>query len=189
MEPQLPAELVTRAAAVRLLVLDADGVLTDGRLYYGETGEVLKAFHARDGLGLRLLRNEGVQLAVISGRASPALARRLADLRIQHVLLGRDDKRAALGECLEAAGVSAEETAFVGDDVLDLVGMHAVGFPIAVADAHWLVRREAAWVTQLPGGEGAVREVADALLSARGRLSAAIDDLLRDHVGRGESLQ
>ena len=78
MEPQLPAELATRAAGVRLLVLDADGVLTDGRLFYSEAGEVLKAFHARDGLGLRLLRNEGVQLAVISGRAAPALARRLS---------------------------------------------------------------------------------------------------------------
>lgn len=189
MEPRLPPELQTRAARIRLLVLDADGVLTNGRLYYGDTGEVLKAFHARDGLGLRLLRNEGIQLAVISGRAAPALARRLADLRFHHVLLARDDKRAALDECMASAGVTAEETAFVGDDVLDLVGMRAVGLSIAVADAHWLVRREAAWVTQLPGGEGAVREVADALLSARGRLDAAVEELLRDHVGCGENLQ
>jgi len=188
-DPRLPPELRTRAANVRLLVLDADGVLTDGRLYYGEAGEVLKAFHARDGLGLRLLRNEGVQLAVISGRAAPALARRLAELRVHHVLLGRDDKRAALDECLSMAKVSADETAFVGDDVIDLLGMRAVGMSIAVADAHWQVRREAAWVTQLPGGQGAVREVADALLAARGRLDAAIEELLRDHVGRGESLQ
>lgn len=185
----LPHELRALAARVRLLVLDADGVLTDGRLYYGVDGEVVKVFHARDGLGLRLLRNEGVQLAVISGRAAPALERRLRDLRIHHVLLGRDDKRSALMECLSSAGVSAEEAAFMGDDVLDLPGMRAVGVSIAVADAHWLVRREAAWVTQLPGGEGAVREVADALLWARGRLEAAIDELLRDHVGRGESLQ
>ena len=189
MEPRLPADLLTRAAKIRLLVLDADGVLTNGQLFYGDTGEVLKAFHARDGLGLRLLRNEGVQLAVISGRAAPALTKRLADLRFHHVLLARDDKRAALDECMRSAGVSADETAFVGDDVLDLLGMRAVGLGIAVADAHWLVRKEAAWTTQLRGGEGAVREVADALLLARGRLDAAVEELLRDHVGRGENLQ
>lgn len=185
----LPTELRALAARVQLLVLDADGVLTDGRLYYGDDGEVVKAFHARDGLGLRLLRNEGVQLAVISGRAAPALERRVRDLRVHHVLLGRDDKRAALDECLLAAGVLAEEAAFVGDDVLDLPGMRAVGLSIAVADAHARVRCEAHWVTAAGGGRGAVREVADALLAARGRLDAAIDELLREHVGRGESLQ
>ena len=185
----LPPELSPLAAAVRLLVLDADGVLTDGRLYYGESGETLKAFHAQDGLGLRLLRNEGVQLAVISGRSSPALARRLADLRIHHVMLGRDDKGAALAECLACAGVPAGEAAFVGDDVLDLVGMRAVGLSVAVADAHWLVRREASWTTQLRGGRGAVREVADGLQIARRRLDGAVEALLSDHVGRGENLQ
>jgi 3-deoxy-D-manno-octulosonate 8-phosphate phosphatase (KDO 8-P phosphatase) len=185
----LPPALRALAARVRLLVLDADGVLTDGRLFYGEHGEVLKAFHAQDGLGMRLLRNEGVQLAVISGRAAPALARRLADLRVDHVFLGRDDKLAALEECLRAAGVSADDAAFMGDDVLDLVGMRAVALSIGVADAHYLVRAEAAWVTHLPGGQGAVREVADALLDARGRLTAAVDELLQHHVGRGESLQ
>ncbi|MCB9659672.1 MAG: HAD hydrolase family protein [Sandaracinaceae bacterium] len=185
----LPIELRALAARIRLLVLDADGVLTDGRLYYGDDGEVVKAFHARDGLGLRLLRNEGVQLAVISGRAAPALERRVRDLRVHHALLGRDDKRAALDECLLAAGVLAEETAFVGDDVLDLPAMRAVGLGVAVADAHARVRHEARWVTNAPGGRGAVREVADGLLKARGRLDAAIDELLREHVGRGESLQ
>lgn len=185
----LPHELRAQAARVRLLVLDADGVLTDGRLYYGADGEVVKAFHAHDGLGLRLLRNEGVQLAVISGRAAPALERRLRDLRIHHVLLGRDDKQAGLLECLSSAGVSAEEAAFMGDDVLDLPGMRAVGLSIAVADAHQRVRHEAHWVTLAGGGRGAVREVADALLEARGRLDAAVDELLREHVGRGENLQ
>ncbi|MEZ4326865.1 MAG: HAD hydrolase family protein [Polyangiales bacterium] len=186
---ELPESVRAAAARVRLLVLDADGVLTDGRLYYGDDGEVVKAFHARDGLGLRLLRNEGVQLAVISGRAAPALERRVRDLRVHHVLLGRDDKRAALDECLLAAGVLPEEAAFVGDDVLDLPGMRAVGLGVAVADAHERVRREAHWVTQAGGGRGAVREVADALLAARGRLDAAVDELLHEHVGRGESLQ
>ena len=185
----LPGSLRATAARIRLLVLDVDGVLTDGRLYYSAEGEVLKAFHAQDGLGLRLLRNEGVQIALISGRAAPALLKRAGDLKIELLFLGRDDKLVALQECLQAAGVSADEAAFVGDDVLDLVGMRHVALGVAVANANVFVRERADWVTHTPGGQGAVREVCDALLEARGRLEPAIDELLRDHVGSGESMQ
>jgi len=173
-----PAALRQRQAAVRLLACDVDGVLTDGTLYYGERGEALKAFHVRDGLGLRLLRERGVELAVISARTSPALERRLADLRIRHYLPGREDKWAALAGLLGELGIAAAEAGFAGDDLLDLPAMRQVGLAIAVADAHPRVRAEAHWVTAAAGGRGAVREIADALLDARGELTAAEAALL-----------
>jgi 3-deoxy-D-manno-octulosonate 8-phosphate phosphatase (KDO 8-P phosphatase) len=168
------------AADVRLLILDVDGVLNDGRLWYGPDGELVKPFHSRDGFGIRLLLREGVQVAILSARRSAPLERRLADLHIRHAVLGRDDKRTGLDMLLRATGVAPEEAASMGDDVLDLPVMRRVGLPIAVRDAHPLVRAEAAWVTQHPGGGGAVREVADALLEARGRLRAACEALLAE---------
>lgn len=174
------------AARVRLLVLDVDGVMTDGSLCYGADGESTKTFHVKDGLGIRLLSNESVRVAVISARNAPALARRLRDLRVEDAYLGRDDKLAALEELLAATGTPAERAAFVGDDILDLPAMRRVGLPIAVGDAHPLVREEARWVTTLGGGRGAVREVADGLLDARGRLRAACEALLSTDVGKDE---
>ncbi|MFW5920718.1 MAG: KdsC family phosphatase [Polyangiales bacterium] len=180
---RVPDGVREAAARIRLLVLDVDGVLTDGTLWYGPDGEYLKAFHVRDGLGIRLLRPEGIGVAVLSARRSPALERRVADLGIEHVVLGRDDKRAALGELLSSAGVDACDAACVGDDVLDVPVMRGVGLAIAPADAHALARAEAAWVTEAPGGRGAVREVADGLLDARGRLSACCEALIGTDVG------
>ncbi len=180
-----PAEIRARVAAVELLILDVDGVLTDGRLNYGADGELFKSFDAKDGLGLRLLMNEGVKVAVISARKSPPLVRRLADLKITHPYLGRDDKREALQELLAEVNVPLERVAFVGDDVLDLAVMRRVGLAITVADGHAMVREEAEWVTHAPGGHGAVREVADAILEARGRLRQAVEELLEVHVGKG----
>jgi len=179
----VPARAI--AAEVRMLALDVDGVMTDGRLWYGAEGEVLKAFHVRDGLGIRLLMHEGVDVAIISARRAPALDRRIRDLGIAHVFVGRDDKESALDEILETLRVPATQIAYVGDDILDLPVMRRIGLPIAVADAHPLVREEAAWVTSLPGGTGAVREVADALLHARGRLREASESLLATGLRRG----
>lgn len=181
----LPAEIRERAAAVELLILDVDGVLTDGRLNYGADGELFKSFDAKDGLGLRLLMNEGVKVAVISARRSPPLVKRLADLKITHPYLGRDDKLKALDELLVEVNVPLEQVAFVGDDVLDLAVLRRVGLGITVADGHAMVREEAAWVTSAPGGHGAVREISDAILEARGRLQAAVEELLTVHVGKG----
>jgi 3-deoxy-D-manno-octulosonate 8-phosphate phosphatase (KDO 8-P phosphatase) len=173
-----PSAIEARARKLRLLVLDVDGVLTDGRLRYGPDGESLKVFHVRDGLGIKLLQEDGIAVAVISGRRAPALERRLADLGVAHGYLGRSDKLRALAELEEATGVGRDAMAFMGDDVLDLPALRAVALPIAPADGHFLVRRELAdggWVTQRPGGAGAVREVADGLLQARGRLGAIVE--------------
>jgi 3-deoxy-D-manno-octulosonate 8-phosphate phosphatase (KDO 8-P phosphatase) len=173
----LPEPVRAHAARARALVLDVDGVLTDGTLYYGTDGEALKAFHVRDGLGLRLLRLEGIHVAVISAKRSAPLERRLTDLRVPHVYLGREDKLRALDELLEATGVAAEDVAYVGDDLVDLPVLARVGLSVSVADAHPRVRERALWVTRAQGGKGAVREVADGLLLARGRLAAACEAL------------
>lgn len=167
-----------RLARVRLLGLDVDGVLTDGTLYYGDTGELFKAFHVRDGLGLRMLLRNGVEVAVISARRGGGLDRRMQEMHIDHYLPGREDKPAALAEVAGKLGLSLDEVAFAGDDLLDLPAMRAAGVAIAVADAHPLVRAEAHWVTAAGGGRGAVREMADAILEARGSLDAAIEQLL-----------
>ncbi|MDQ3037165.1 MAG: HAD hydrolase family protein [Myxococcota bacterium] len=175
--------LRARFAAVRALVLDVDGVLTDGALTYGPDGEVVKVFHVRDGLGIRLAQREGIVVAMITAKRSPMLSRRLAELEVMHVLDGREDKGAALAELAASLDLAQHELAFVGDDVLDLAAMRAAGLAIAVADAHPFVLEEAAWVTHERGGRGAVREVCDALLDARGRLRAACEDLARG-IGR-----
>lgn len=155
------------AAHVALLVLDVDGVLTDGRLWFNTEGEALKAFHVRDGLGIKLLRTAGVEVAVISGRSSPAVVARMQELGVSNVVQGVADKVAALGQLLRALGLPASRTACLVDDTSDLPLMHAVGLAAAVADAHPSVLAAARHVTATPGGHGAVREFCDWLLDAR----------------------
>jgi 3-deoxy-D-manno-octulosonate 8-phosphate phosphatase (KDO 8-P phosphatase) len=154
-------------AAIRLLVLDVDGVLTDGRLYFGPRGEAFKVFHARDGYGMRRLIAAGVEIAVISGRRSPAVSARCRELGIHRVLQGAADKLSAFERLLKSARIAASECACVGDDVPDVPLFGVVGLSFAVRDAPAAVRRAAHHVTQLPGGFGAVREVCDRLLAAR----------------------
>ena len=177
-----PASIAERARSLRLLALDVDGVLTDGRLRYGPNGEEVKVFHVKDGLGIKLVEEDGIEVAVISARKAPALERRLADLGVTHAYLGRGDKRRALDELRAATGIDATHMAFMGDDVLDLPVLRSVGLAIAPGDAHFLVRRELTtsdgWVTHAPGGWGAVREVTDGLLAARGRLDQVVEDHL-----------
>lgn len=153
---------------IRLLVLDVDGVLTDGRLYYGASGEELKVFNVRDGLGIKLVLGAGIAVGVISGRTSPALAARCRELGIEHCEQGCDDKVAALDRLLGLLGIDAGEALCVVDDTSDLPLMRRVGHAIAVADAHAQVRKAADRITTLPGGWGAVREVCDWLLAASG---------------------
>ena len=160
------------AARVRLLVLDVDGVLTDGRLYYGARGEALKVFHVRDGLGLKLLAAAGITVAVISGRRSSMTAKRCRELGVQHLLQGVEDKLTAFGLLRARLGVSPRACACVGDDVPDVPLMHEVGLSFAVADAHPHARSAAHVITRLPGGAGAVREVCDYLLEARRQAAA-----------------
>jgi 3-deoxy-D-manno-octulosonate 8-phosphate phosphatase (KDO 8-P phosphatase) len=160
------------AARTRLLVLDVDGVLTDGRLYYGAGGEALKVFHVRDGLGVKLLAGVGVTAAVISGRRSAMTARRCRELGIRHVFQGVQEKLATFHRLREKLSLACGECACVGDDLPDVPLMREVGLAFAVADAHPEARRAAQVTTRLPGGKGAVREVCDYLLRARERATA-----------------
>jgi 3-deoxy-D-manno-octulosonate 8-phosphate phosphatase (KDO 8-P phosphatase) len=153
---------------MRLLVLDVDGTLTDGRLYYGAAGELGKAFHARDGYGIKAVLAAGLGVAVISGRHSPATEQRCLELGISHVLLGVDDKGRALTLLLESLALTPAQCIAVGDDGGDLPMLQRVGLAVAVADAHPSVLAVAHRRTRLPGGAGAVREVCDWLLAARG---------------------
>ena len=166
-ERELPAELRDTAARVRLLVLDVDGVMTDGRLHYGPGGMEFKSFHVRDGLGMKRALDAGIEVAVISGRGGEAVERRLQELGIRHVLLKQSDKRAALDKLLGDLDIQPEQVACVGDDTPDLAVMEPCALGIAVADAHADVRAAADWSTTMNGGRGAVREVCDLLVSVR----------------------
>ncbi|MBQ9406012.1 MAG: 3-deoxy-manno-octulosonate cytidylyltransferase [Desulfovibrio sp.] len=158
---------MNRLKDIRLVITDVDGVLTDGSLYYGSDGESLKRFHAHDGLGILLLQQAGLRLAVLSGRDCPALRRRLADLGITECVLGQMDKRAALRGIMERCGVCAEETAYLGDDIPDAEVFDLCGVSATVQDAPAYVKSRAHIVLQTRGGHGAFRELADALLLAR----------------------
>jgi 3-deoxy-D-manno-octulosonate 8-phosphate phosphatase (KDO 8-P phosphatase) len=159
----------TAPSDIALLVLDVDGVLTDGRLWFGPDGEALKVFHVRDGLGIKLLRQAGIEVAVISGRRSAAVETRMRELGVTEIQQGVEDKVQALGQLLARAGVAAARVACLVDDTTDLPLMRAVGLPAAVADAHPQVLALASHVTRLPGGAGAVREFCDLLLAMRQR--------------------
>jgi 3-deoxy-D-manno-octulosonate 8-phosphate phosphatase (KDO 8-P phosphatase) len=157
------------ATAIRLLVLDVDGVMTDGRLYYGPRGEALKVFHVRDGFGIRAVMQAGIEVAVISGRNSTMVVRRCRDLGIKHLIQGEDDKLPVLERLLKRLKLSAAQCACIGDDIVDVPLLEKTGMAFAVADAHPDACRAAHKVTKLSGGRGAVREVCDHLLAARAR--------------------
>jgi 3-deoxy-D-manno-octulosonate 8-phosphate phosphatase (KDO 8-P phosphatase) len=156
-----------RAAAVRLLVLDVDGVLTDGRLYFSARGEEMKCFHVRDGAGIVQLLRAGVQIAVISGRNSPAVEKRMSELGVTRVRQGVEDKLAVLREWLAELNLDADAVACIGDDAAEVPLMKVARLAVAVADAHPVARDCAHYITQAPGGLGAVRELCDLILKAR----------------------
>ena len=162
-----PMPASARLGAVRLLVMDVDGVLTDGGIYYTERGDEIKRFDVRDGQGLVLLRQAGVLTAVITRRRSEIVERRADELGIVEVHQGATDKRAVLESLLARRGLPAADAAYVGDDVGDLPAMRLVGFPIAVADAVPAVRDAAIYVTRAHPGHGAIRELCDVILQAR----------------------
>jgi 3-deoxy-D-manno-octulosonate 8-phosphate phosphatase (KDO 8-P phosphatase) len=163
----IPAEVVTRAAKIQLVTFDVDGTLTDGQLWYAEDGRELKVFHAHDGLGIKLLRECGIEVAIISARISHAVGLRAEQLGIDHVYQGKTDKLACLEDILHASGLAAEAAAYVGDDLPDLAPMRACGLAIAVANARPEVVHAAHWQTPSAGGHGAAREVCDLILAAR----------------------
>jgi len=159
-----------RLKKIKLLLLDVDGVLTDGSIIYDDNHVETKIFNVRDGLGLRLLMGSGVQVGIVTGRASAALKHRCNNLGIPILFAGIHDKAEALKEILHQTGVKPEEIAFVGDDLPDIPIMNRVGLAVAVADAHEKVCETADMVTSAKGGRGAVREICEAILKAGGKL-------------------
>ena len=153
---------------IKLLLLDVDGVLTDGSIYYNDEGQETKPFNVKDGFGMKMLMSAGIELGIVTGRRSKALAHRCRDLGIDLIFDGISDKSSVLDEIQQRTENSAENIAFVGDDIPDLALMRRIGVSIAVADAHEKVREYADWVTSAPGGAGAVREVCEAILKSQG---------------------
>lgn len=170
-----------RAKHIKLVIFDVDGVLTDGRLFFDNNGEEYKAFNAKDGLGLRMLQKAGIEVAIITGRQSELVNHRAANLNLSPNLIyqGCSDKRLAFKDLLKKTGLSAQQVAYVGDDIIDLPVMKNVGLPIAVNDAHWFVIKHADWVSEHLGGQGAVREVCEMLLEAQGKLQIMLESYLK----------
>lgn len=168
--------LLTRAARIELLLLDVDGVLTDGGLYYTEDGQEIKRFHVRDGAGMKLWRQAGKRIAIISGRQSQAVEKRAAELGISPVYLGQVNKRHALTNLLQEVGLRPEQICVMGDDLPDLALFSLVGLSVAVADACPEVRKTADYITTAGGGQGAVREAIEWLLRLQNRWEQALRD-------------
>ena len=166
------AELNEKGRQVRLLITDVDGVLTDGGLVFDNQGQEYKIFNSLDGHGIRMLLDCGIDVAVITGRHSEIVNHRMNDLGVEHIYQGYRDKLPAFKALLETTGYTAEQTAYVGDDLPDLPLLQKVGFAIAVQNAHEFVKQHCDWVTSVSGGRGAVREVADFILHSQGLLEA-----------------
>lgn len=167
------------ARDVRLMVLDVDGVLTDGGLYYDENGCVMKRFHVQDGLGIKMGPAVGIEFAVITGLESPAVKRRITELGITHYYPGHHRKVPALREISDKTGISLAHMAYVGDDWVDAAPMSLVGLPIAVPNARPEILKLALWTTRAQGGHGAVREALDFVLRAQGKFEDLWQDWIR----------
>ncbi|TQV80177.1 3-deoxy-manno-octulosonate-8-phosphatase KdsC [Exilibacterium tricleocarpae] len=172
------ATIAERARNIRLLLLDVDGVMTDGKLYFGNDGTELKAFNILDGHGIKMLQKTGVKVGIITGRKSELVARRAANLGIELLVQGREDKLAALHELIDDTAITLEQIAFMGDDYPDLAVIRRVGLGLTVANAHPVVRRHAAWQSENSGGEGAVREACDMIMQAQNTFEQALAEYL-----------
>ena len=177
--PPPPDEVLQRARGVRMVIFDVDGVMTDGRLFYGDDGQEYKAFHSLDGHGIKMLRDSGVKIAIITGRTSRLVQARAANVGVHYLFQGADDKLTAFHDLLRQAGLPPEATAFMGDDVVDLPVMRRCGLALSVPSAWPLARSHAHYVTRLPAGGGAVREVCELLMDAQGTLQAQLERFLR----------
>jgi len=165
-------ELSDRAGTVRLAVFDVDGVMTDGRIAYTADGDEIKTFHTRDGLGIKALLVNGIDVAIITARQSGIVDRRARELGVSHLMQGREDKASALSELLNQVGLTPEQCAYTGDDLVDWPAMRQCGLRCAPADATPWIRERAHFVTTRPGGHGAVREVCETILAGHGLLEA-----------------
>ncbi len=168
-------DIYRKAEGIRLIIFDVDGVLTDGSLFIGDDGQEYKAFHSKDGHGMVMLQQTGVQIAIITGRTSEVVRIRMASLGIEHVYQGKRDKLPAYQELKQATGLDDAQIAYVGDDVVDLPVMTRVGLAIAVQDAHGLAKQHAHWVTPSGGGRGAAREACEMIMDAQGHLQRLLD--------------
>ena len=171
-------DILDKAKQVRLVIFDVDGVLTDGSLFIGDAGEEYKAFNSRDGHGMKMLQSTGVEIGIITGRTSNVVEHRMQSLGVKYVYQGRLEKLPAFEDLCQRAGVSPEQVAYVGDDVVDLPVLVRAGLAIAVGDAHELVKEHSHWHTPSHGGRGAARDVCELILRAQGHL----DDMLRAYL-------
>jgi 3-deoxy-D-manno-octulosonate 8-phosphate phosphatase (KDO 8-P phosphatase) len=167
-----------KARSIRLLILDVDGVLTNGSIYYGSNGMEMKAFHIHDGLGIKLLRKSGVEVAVISGKKSEAVTRRLNELNIEHAYLGHEDKVPAYEELKQKMGLSDSEVAFMGDDLPDLPLLRRAGLAISVPHAPDIIKQNIDFITKIKAGKGAVREACEFIMEAQGKLQIMLQSYL-----------
>ena len=164
---------LTKASHIKLLVCDVDGVFSDGRIYLGNDGEELKAFHTKDGFGIKALGTSGVKVAIITGRNSAIVANRMKALNVAHIIQGQEDKLPALKQLADKLSIKLEQIAYIGDDVPDLACIEAVGLGICVSDGHPLVQQGANYITFTRGGFGAVRETCDLIMQTQGNLHSA----------------
>lgn len=178
MRPNPSDSLVEKILPIQLAVFDVDGILTEGRLHFLHDGTEFKSFNILDGLGLKLLMQSGIETAIITGRSSPQVLKRAESLGINHLQQGREDKLDALKELWDKTGFSAQNTAYMGDDLPDLGAIRAVNFGATVPNGHWFVREHADWCSNTPGGQGAVREFCDLVMTAQGTLDAALNNYL-----------
>ena len=167
-------DIASLARKIKLIILDVDGVLTDGSLYFDNQGQEFKAFNSKDGHGIRLLLENGIEVALITGRESELVKHRANNLKLSQELIyqGYRDKLPAFADLLKKTGYEKEQIAYIGDDVIDLPIMSRVGFSIAVGDANWFVKDHSDWVCSVKGGKGAVREVCELILNAQGKLDS-----------------
>ena len=172
-------DIMEKAAQIRLVIFDVDGVLTDGSLYLGDDGQEYKAFNSKDGHGMKMLRESGVEIGIITGRTSNVVEMRMKSLGIQHVYQGKLDKLPAFEELKAKLELDNEQIAYVGDDVVDLPIMCKIGLAIAVQDAHHLVKQHAHWHTPSAGGRGAGREVCELLMEAQSTLKLMMEKYLQ----------
>jgi 3-deoxy-D-manno-octulosonate 8-phosphate phosphatase (KDO 8-P phosphatase) len=168
------ADAKARARAVRIMIFDVDGVMTDGRLYFSNSGEEMKSFHTLDGQGVKMLRESGVEVALLTARQSQIVARRASELGITRVVQGASDKRAGFDELLRECGIEAARAGYAGDDLVDLPVMLRCGFAASVPEAPEVVRAKAHYVTRTGGGHGAVRELCEFIMQSQGTLESAI---------------
>jgi 3-deoxy-D-manno-octulosonate 8-phosphate phosphatase (KDO 8-P phosphatase) len=173
-------DILDKAAQIKLVVFDVDGVLTDGGLFFGDDGQEYKAFYSRDGLGMKLLQDSGVEIGIITARTSQVVLHRMENLGIKHVYQGRLDKIAAFEDLVSQLKLRNEQTAYVGDDVVDLPVLRRAGLAIATEDAHPLVKQHAHWQTPHRGGRGAARDVCELIMEAQGTLEAQFNRFLND---------